>query len=200
MAQLGKNFDANEHEPQAPRELLPAGNYPAAITSSEVKDNRNQTGTILALIWTVTEGDYRSVSVFQNLNIIHQTSPKAQEIGERELSTICHATGKMQVSDSEQLHNVPCIITVGMERRNDKPDEIRNVVKGVRQYDAAMAQAAPLRVNNPNPAASLAPVATAGAHQPPLPPTSAPAPAAAPATTGAPPAAPASAGKAPWQK
>ena len=37
---------------------------------------------------------------------------QAQEIAQRALSAICHATGQMQVTDSEQLHNKLMKVTV----------------------------------------------------------------------------------------
>jgi hypothetical protein len=39
-------------------------------------------------------------------------NPTTVEIAQRTLSAICHATGKMHVSDSEELHLIPMTIQV----------------------------------------------------------------------------------------
>lgn len=109
MAYLGMSFDANTVEP-ADFSALPAGDYTAMITASEWKTAKSG-DQYLALTLQVVEGHHNGRFLWHNLNIM-SSSAKAQDIAQRELSAICRATGKMQISDSAELHDCPVIIKV----------------------------------------------------------------------------------------
>lgn len=109
MAFLGMNFDANTVEP-ADFSALPAGDYTAMITASEWKTAKSG-DQYLALTLQIVDGHYTGRLLWHNLNIM-SSSQKAQDIAQRELSAICRATGKMQISDSAELHDQPVIIKV----------------------------------------------------------------------------------------
>ena len=139
MARLG-DFDANHVDPHKTYEPIPPGNYLAMIVESELVDNAARTGAYLKLQWQILEGDYQGRVVFDNLNL-DNPSVKAVEIAQRRLSAICHACGKLQINDSEQLHNVPCVIKVGISPA--KGDyTAQNNVKGYESNAGAVAPAA----------------------------------------------------------
>ena len=60
-------------------------------------------------------------------------SAKAQQIGREELASLCKAVGVTELEDTVQLHNLPLLITVGLDRN----DPTKNVVKA---YKAKAAQ------------------------------------------------------------
>lgn len=102
---LGGGFDANQVEPQAPRdnEPLPAGLYSVEITSSEVKDLKSGNGVGLSLEFTVIDpAPFARRKVWQSLNIKH-TNPQAEQIGQSQLSALCRAVGIGVLNDSDQL-------------------------------------------------------------------------------------------------
>lgn len=109
MAYLGA-FDANTVEP-ADFSALPTGDYTAIITDSEMRSTKNGSGQYLMLTFQIIEGKAKGRYVWHNLNLQNQNT-KAEEIAQRELSAICHATGRLKISDSEQLHNIPIKIHV----------------------------------------------------------------------------------------
>lgn len=109
MAYLG-SFDANDHEP-ADFSALPAGEYVASISNSEFRDTKSGNGQYLSLTFEIVEGAHAGRFLWHNLNL-QNANPKAVEIAQRELSAICRAVGKMTVSDSAQLHDIPLRITV----------------------------------------------------------------------------------------
>ena len=159
MASL--NFDANSVEPSQPRELLPPGKYLAQIIESEMKDTQAG-GKMLALTLEITDGPHARRRLWDNLNLVNN-NPKAVEIAQRTLSAICHAIGKMQVNDSEELHFRPMLLSVEVEPDSrDKhlnPDDparrYQNKVKGYAKADGSVAapvQTAPRPANNPPPA------------------------------------------------
>ena len=108
MARFDTSFDATSVEPTTPYELLPAGKYSAQIVESEMRVTRNGMGQFLWLMLDILDGQHKGRKIFDQLN----PNPTTVEIAQRRLSAICHATGRMHVSDSEELHLIPMTIQV----------------------------------------------------------------------------------------
>lgn len=160
MANIG-NFDASAVEPSAPRDIIPPGEYKAYIVGSEMKQTRAGTGEYLALDFAIIEGEYEHRHLWANLNLINPNA-QAVEIAERDLSAICRAVGRMQVSDSEELHNLPLLITVKVKPAGpDKGGVMReaaNEISGYKPVNVAAPQAA-ARPTQATPARQAAPAA-----------------------------------------
>ena len=114
MAVLPTTFDANTVEPNAPRNLLPPGNYTVQIVRSDMRYTKNGAGQYLELEMAVVDGEHAQTRIFDRLNLVN-SNQQATDIANRTLSSICHATGKMTVSDSTQLHHISMIATVAIE-------------------------------------------------------------------------------------
>jgi hypothetical protein len=111
MASL--NFNANEVEPLGSFDPLPIGEYTVVISASEMKDTKTGKGQYLQLVYDVVEGEYHGKKVFDRLNVVNENET-AQSIAQRALSAICRAVGVMTPKDSEELHDKPFIIKVGI--------------------------------------------------------------------------------------
>ena len=111
MARFDTSFDATSVEPTTAQDLLPSGKYRAQIVESEMRVTKNGMGQFLWLMLDIIEGDYKGRKIFDQLNLVNP-NPTTVEIAQRTLSAICHATGKMHVSDSEELHLIPMTIQV----------------------------------------------------------------------------------------
>jgi hypothetical protein len=142
-------FDANKVEPQTARVPLPAGDYKAAITASEMKQNSKKNGSFLSLEFSVLEGEQKGRKLFANLNL-DNPNKQAVEIAKSELSAICRSVGVMTPQDSAELHNKPLWLTVGLEKRKDN-NEMSNRIKGYKS------------LADGNAAVAAAPVAAGGA-------------------------------------
>ena len=128
MANIGANgFDATNVEPSVDFEHIPAGRYNAEITDSDLLDNSRGTGEYLKLEFTILDGPYAGRKLWTQLNLVNP-SPQAVEIAKRDLSAICHATGKLQVQDSIDLHNIPMEINVKV--KNNPEYGPQNVIRG----------------------------------------------------------------------
>jgi len=134
MADL-RGFDANNVEPTTAFDPIPAGRYLAAITGSEMKSNKAQTGRFLELCFTIIEGEYKNRQLWARLNL-ENPNELAMKIAQAELSAICRAVGVLVPNDSVELHNLPLVIKVRCKRRKDT-DEIVNEVKGYEKREAA---------------------------------------------------------------
>jgi hypothetical protein len=111
MADLGGTFDATGVAPAEPRDVIPAGKYNVQIINSEMRDTKNGAGKYLWLELEILDGQFARQHMFDRLNLINQNQT-AVEIAQRALSSICHAVGKLQVSNSEQLHFLPLTASV----------------------------------------------------------------------------------------
>ena len=158
MASFEQTFDASAFEPLGNYEVLPPGKYVAQIIASEMRPTKDGAGQYLYLEIDILEGAARGRRLFDRLNLINGT-PEAVLIAQRTLSSICRAVGKLQVSNSEQLHLLPLVADVKVRPPKGQYGESNSI-----RYLPCSAVAAPHA-----PAAVAAPRAMA------------PAPAAAPA-------------------
>jgi len=150
MANLN-GFDANQVEPTASFEPLPAGKYLAAVTGSQMKPTKNGDGSYLELEFTVLEGEHKDRKIWDRLCINHSNAMTVK-IARGTLSAICRAVGVMQPRDSVELHNLPLQINVKVKKRDDT-GELTNEIKGYAKKDAAAANGqqpqAPVADNTP---------------------------------------------------
>lgn len=189
MAQL--SFDATTVSPSESIEAIPAGWYNAQIDQSEMKPTKDGAGAYLELRFSVLDGQFANRKVFTRLNL-RNANPVAQEIAYKQLSAICHATGVMQVQDSQQLHGCPLKIKVKVRAASgdyEASNEISSFKNINEQVDgpvgAPAAQGGAPWAGQQAPAAQQpapwagAPAATPAPTQQFAPPVQAPAPAAA---------------------
>lgn len=142
MAQL--NFNASTVKPQDAYDVLPPGWYNVRITESEMRPTKNGQGSYLSLTMTVIDGPMANRKLFDRLNI-NNPSAKAVEIAYQTLSSICHATGVIQLQDSQQLHGLPMQAKVKIRPAEGSYQEA-NEISGYKPVDgggATAPQAAP---------------------------------------------------------
>lgn len=104
-------FNAAEVEPQSSFDPIPAGEYVAMITDSEMKPTKNGMGEYLQLVFDICDGDHEGRKIFARLNL-NNPNQTAVEIAQRELSAICHAVDVLTPNDSSDLHDKPMLIKV----------------------------------------------------------------------------------------
>ena len=122
MAQL--NFNAAEIDTTS-RDAIPSGTYEAVVTASEMRATKNGLGMGINLTFEIlSEGPAKGRKVFVWINYEHPKA-EAQRIGREELASLCKAVGVTELNDTNQLHNLPLMVTVGVDRN----DPTRNVVK-----------------------------------------------------------------------
>lgn len=143
------DFNANDVEPTAVFDPLPAGKYLAAITASEMKPTKAGNGSYLQLEFTVLDGPCKGRKVWDRLCINHPND-LTQKIARGNLSAICRATGVMQPRDSVELHNLPLVVTVKCKKRDDT-GEVTNEVKGYAKRESAVGQPQQAPVNDQTP-------------------------------------------------
>ena len=160
-----RGFDAGQVEPNDSFDPLPAGDYLCVITQSAEKPTKSGNGSYLELQLEVIEGPFQGRKLWDRLNL-QNPSDVAMKIAQATLSAICRAVGVERPQDSCELHDLPLLAKVRVEKRADT-DEPSNVIKGYK--------ASPSRTTSPaTAAASAAPRSTAPASA--VPRSTAPAP------------------------
>jgi len=126
MTSFGQIFDASSVDPSSGYDVLPQGKYLAQIVASEMRATKDGMGQYLYLELSVIEGQYAGRKLFDRLNL-KNANPDAVQIAQRTLSSICRAVGKMQVSNSEQLHMIPLIAAVRIRPAKGQYDESNSI-------------------------------------------------------------------------
>lgn len=159
MADINDGFDPNAVPPAEPFEVFPVGWYSAIITESDVKGTKDGKGKYIKLRWDVCDGEYQGRIVWQQITL-KNANAKAEEIGARERSALCFATG-VSAGDTAEWHNIPCKILVKIEpAKGDYP--VKNVIKGIKPINEKAAQTVqPAPQQQPKPAATAKPAPTA---------------------------------------
>lgn len=123
MAQLG--FNAGDYDPTDEFEPLPPGEYLTMVTEASL-ENTKTGGRMVKLTYTIMEGQYESRKLWSQHNIENR-SPRAEEIGRKELSRIAHAIGQPMISDTDQLLNQ--VVRIRVVIKNDPGYGPKNEVK-----------------------------------------------------------------------
>ncbi len=141
------NFNASQVQPNQALEAVPSGNYPVMITKSEEKPTRAGDGSYIEFEMTIQGGQYNGRKLFDRLNIKNKNE-QAVSIAYSTLSAICHVTGRLNITATEQLHGVPFVAVAVKKERDDQPGSgnMTNEVKGYKDIngnDPGFAGAAP---------------------------------------------------------
>lgn len=115
------NFNAAQVQPNTAMEPVPSGNYVVMITASTKKPTSKGDGAYYEFEMTIQTGEFKGRKVFDRLNI-ENPNATAVQIAYSTLSSLCHVTGRMQITQTEQLHGVPFMAVVVKKPRNDQPD------------------------------------------------------------------------------
>lgn len=124
MAQF--NFNVNDAPVAQPRTYgpLPAGDYPVVITKSDLKPTKAGTGHYIELELQVTDGEHTGRRLWERLNV-DNPNKQAEDIAKAALGQLCAAVGVLDMEDTEQLHDIPFVVAVEIDRK--EPDRNRIV-------------------------------------------------------------------------
>lgn len=138
MALIG-TFNATTVAPQQDIGPVPAGEYLAHITDSDVKPTKNGNGHYAELTYEILSPEAKGRKVWVRLNL-DNPNQKAVEIAQRQLSAICHAVDVMNVTDTQQLHYKPHVIRVEYVKADGiKSQKDSNEVRGWKKADGPVA-------------------------------------------------------------
>lgn len=165
MAVFAQTFDAANVDPNAGFEIYPAGKYLVQVIASEMRPTKDGRGQYLYLELDILDGQFAGRKLFDRLNLVND-NPDTVDIAKRALSSICRATGQMQVKDSEQLHLIPMIADVRVRPPKGQYGESNSIRYLPRNAAAPSTTAAPATRGVPTAPAAPAPNPAASAGLP----------------------------------
>ncbi|NBC11063.1 MAG: AAA family ATPase, partial [Planctomycetes bacterium] len=98
------------------QDLIPAGHYDAKIAASQMVAAAD--GNRLDLHFEIVGGAHDGCIVVKGLHL-HSRNANTRWRDRRDLSNICRAVGVMTPHDSSELHNIPMLIEVGVDKRRN---------------------------------------------------------------------------------
>jgi hypothetical protein len=115
--------------------IIPKGEYMAEITRSEIKDfhwqNSGAVGKSLSLMFKIVEGEYAGRVIWDNPQLSNSEFDGFVKDGRKRLAQIAAATGITQLNDSQQLHDIPMTVVLGIEVDKNGVYDDKNVIKKV---------------------------------------------------------------------
>jgi len=149
MAQFSFNA-ADAPALKAPsRGPLPDGKYEVVIVNSDIRQTKAGTGEFIEVEMQVIGGDHAGRRLWERYNVAN-TNKIAEDIGRAQLGGLCTALGVQNMTDTEQLHDIPFVVGVELDRK----DETRNRIVSYSGAGKAPAPAAPSRPAAPAAAGS----------------------------------------------
>ncbi|HEU5019661.1 MAG TPA: hypothetical protein VFT69_17010 [Pseudolabrys sp.] len=159
-----------QYDPEAEAsnfDQIPDGEYDAQVIESDRLpiSNDKDLGECLSLCWQVTSGEFEKRLFWQRLNLWwngpEKTPGKVVQIANQQFAAVREATGKKIVNASEELHFIPCRVTLGRQKTDPQYQEVKSVKAAggnVRQIGSA----APRAANNSAPVQQQAAAAGGG--------------------------------------
>jgi len=128
MALLKNTFQTEEVE-DVSFEPIPAGEYTARVTKSDIKTTRAGNGEYIALqVEIMDEGPYNGRIIFENFNIVNPNE-QAVKIARSSLKQLCSAVGITDLEDTAELHGTPFRARVKITPARDGYDASNAIAK-----------------------------------------------------------------------
>jgi len=112
---------------------VPAGEYPAMIHDSDYIETKAKNGHYLKLSLKIIEGEYKGKFLWDILNL-DNPNKDAVEIANKTINSISQACAVVGAEDSEELHNIPMIVTV-IVKEATAMHPASNGIKNYKSYD-----------------------------------------------------------------
>lgn len=155
---MGYSFNSEGHEEMQAGGVLPASWYGMQIDETAYEQTKSGDGHFIKLAWVVVDGPHAGRKYFARLNV-DNPNRDAVEIAERELTSICRATGLTSFSDVAELQGLKALVRLGVKKRSDgRGDE--NQAYEYKPY-TPLANSAPPRAAAPRAASRPRATATA---------------------------------------
>lgn len=135
MVDLNEQFDATTVEPND-FELLPNGKYIMTLVESEKRTSQNSGDDYVSLEFEIQGGQYEGRKLWLNLSL-WSSNPKAVTFARSMLSSLCHAAGVLNLTDTSQLEGIP-VVGVVKQKLNKQTNEMQNQITKFESRDGAV--------------------------------------------------------------
>lgn len=133
----GLAFDASQVAPSVAYDPIPPGWYNSEITDCEVVPVKGRgDNTRVKVEFTVIDGEHKGRKLFGSINN-KNANAQCQEIGQKELSALCHAVNVIQVQDTTQFIGKFLAVKVKVKPA-DKEYDASNEPKAYKPLEGAL--------------------------------------------------------------
>lgn len=129
MVALGGQYQADPNNVQGDYEPVPPGEYRVHVKESDMVENSKRNGHFIKLDLEILDGEYAGRTLIERLNI-DNPNQQAVDIAQRTLNAICVAVGKLSITDTNELHNVPMVAVVKVDPAKPYTDKDGNQQPG----------------------------------------------------------------------
>jgi hypothetical protein len=165
MPDIGGTFDPTTVEPQKAFEPVPRGDYDVMVLETSVVPTKAGDGSMLNVELEIQNGPFARRKVFDRINLANK-SVTAQEIGQKQLSGLCHAVGWLKpLTDSDVLHGKTCRARIGIEK-GDGTYQDKNKVSAYINPNSGPSSGAPSQPRPQEPERPRAVAASGGSKRP----------------------------------
>lgn len=106
--------------------VLPSGAYKGRIIDTQWRTPRSGDGKFLQAGIQISEGEHEGRIVFARFHLKSAVAATVM-IAQRDLASLCAAIGISALKDSEQLHDKPLTVVLGVKRRDGVGDLVNCV-------------------------------------------------------------------------
>ena len=113
-------------------EVMPEHDTVAQVVDSDVRTTQDGSGEYIYLKWEIIDGEFKGRWIFENYNIKNKNT-QCQQIGNSQWALVrkaCFGSIDKAVSDTVEVHGIPCKIKVGCRKRKDTGD-MQNHIKAI---------------------------------------------------------------------
>jgi hypothetical protein len=148
-----------QYDPEAEAssfDQVPAGTYECQIIESdrEPVSTREDKGDTLKLCWKVMSGEFEGRLIWQRIMLWYSGAEKEPgkvvQIANQQFAAVREATGKKIINNSDELHFIPCLVTVGPQKNDPQYNEVKKVAAagGAPARQVGRTNAAPQAANS----------------------------------------------------
>lgn len=123
-------FDASKIDPAQGSSNFPVGNHVVCIRNSRQSATKAGDSGMLILGCEILDGPSKGMMGDYRLNIWH-TNPQTTEIAHKQLSALCHVTGRHQLNDQQnmcsEMFGIPFRINVVPQENNPQYTQVASV-------------------------------------------------------------------------
>jgi hypothetical protein len=106
--------------------------YEVMVIASDLKPTQAGTGEFIELTLQVVSGEHAGRRVWDRLNVSNPNK-QAEDIAKRQLQELCLACKVQNLTNTEQLHDIPVFAEIDIDRK----DSSRNRVMGYATLSSA---------------------------------------------------------------
>lgn len=119
------SFNTSEIEiPEAPSfGPLPKGEYEVIVSNTDIRKTKAGTGEYISVEFQVVDGKASGRRLWSNYNVSN-ANKQAEDIAKQQFAALCAACGVSDMEDTEELHDLPLIVLVDIDKKDDTRNRI----------------------------------------------------------------------------